>query len=172
VLYTIGHSNKSAAEIVDTLEEFGVEHLVDVRHFPRSRAQPQFNLETFPDALARAGIRYTHLEALGGRRPKSRAIAPDVNAGWTHQAFHNYADYALTDEFQAGLTALLALAEHETCAIMCAEVLWWRCHRRIISDYLMMHGVSVRHIMTREKCDAALPTPFAVRAGDGLLTYG
>jgi uncharacterized protein (DUF488 family) len=171
VLYTIGHSNRSAREIVEALASFGVTRLLDVRRFPASRSQPQFNGPAFAKVLRRAGISYLHMEELGGRRSKSRRAAERRNAGWEHQAFHNYADYAETPPFQRALKELLAMARQETCAILCAEALWWRCHRRIIADYVMARGVEVVHIFPDGKGQPAFMTPFAVVRDKGRIQY-
>jgi uncharacterized protein (DUF488 family) len=170
-VYTIGHSTRSAAELIAILRAFGVVHLVDIRTIPRSRTNPQFNSEALRVTLRRAKIGYTHLPALGGLRPKSRLVDPSLNAGWERPPFHNFADYAEKAEFRAGLSALLELAERETCAVMCAEAVWWRCHRRIIADHLLAGGSPVAHIMGKGKIDAAKLTPGAVIGGDGRLVY-
>src|SRR5207342_176204 len=112
---------------VAALRAWEVETLVDIRHFTRSRANPQFNANMLAKKLPKAGIRYVELRSLGGRRGKSKTVPPARNAGWQVAAFKNYADYAESAEFQRALKSLLA--RKETCAIMCAEVLWWRCHR-------------------------------------------
>ena len=160
-LYTIGHSNRTYAELVAALRAHGVETLVDIRHFTRSRANPQFNATTLGKKLARDRITYVTLPELGGRRGKSQLVEPARNAGWQHPAFKNYADYAETPEFQAGLARLLALAADSPTAIMCAEVLWWRCHRRIVTDYALARGLAVFHIFTPTKLERAKRTPFA-----------
>lgn len=166
VLYTIGHSRRTADQVIDILDAVAVESVVDVRGVPRSRANPHFNLDVLPRTLADADIDYVHVPALGGRRTRSRAVEESVNAGWTHRAFHNYADYATTAPFQRGLDQLLALALRRTCAIMCAEAVWWRCHRRIIADHVLAHGVRVVHLFTTSRRERASMTPFAV-VGDG-----
>jgi uncharacterized protein (DUF488 family) len=160
-LYTIGHSTRSYDELVAALRAWDVTTLVDVRHFTRSRANPQFNAASLRRRLPRAGIAYVHLPDLGGRRGRSRDVAPERNAGWTHAAFKNYADYAETPAFAAALAELLALAARETCAIMCAEAVWWRCHRRIVADYALTRRVPVFHIFTPTKATRATRTPFA-----------
>ncbi len=160
-LYTIGHSTRTYAELVAALRAWDVDTLVDIRHFTRSRANPQFNAAALTRKLPRDGITYVAMPELGGRRGRSKEVAPARNAGWQHSAFKNYADYAETPEFQAGLAALLARAKKSTCAIMCAEVLWWRCHRRIVADYAMARGFAVFHIFTPTKVERAKRTPFA-----------
>jgi uncharacterized protein (DUF488 family) len=111
--------------------------------------------------LPRAGIRYVLLHGLGGRRGRSKTADPARNAGWRVAAFHNYADYAETPEFGEALDELLALARTQTCAIMCAEAVWWRCHRRIVADYALTRGARVFHIFTPTKAERATRTPFA-----------
>jgi uncharacterized protein (DUF488 family) len=160
-LYTIGHSNRSYDELVAALRAWEVTTLVDIRHFTRSRANPQFNAASLRRRLPRAGITYVHLPDLGGRRGRSRDVPPERNAGWTHAAFKNYADYAETPAFADALAELLALAARETCAIMCAEAVWWRCHRRIVADYALTRRVPVFHIFTATKATRATRTAFA-----------
>jgi uncharacterized protein (DUF488 family) len=126
--FTIGHSTRAIEEFVDLFREADVQVVVDVRSIPRSRTNPLYNRETFPEALSAYQIDYVYVAALGGRRGKSRDVPPLVNAFWEHQSFHNYADYALTDAFQAGLVELRRSGHARRCAIMCAE--GWRCHRR------------------------------------------
>ena len=133
---------------VDLLHIGQIETVVDIRSTPRSRTNPQFNFDTLPHALTAWNIGYTQIVELGGRRRKSTTISPDVNAFWTHQSFHNYADHALSDEFNSGLTRLLELSATQRCAIMCSESLWWRCHRRIVADYLLHNGRTVLHLMS------------------------
>jgi uncharacterized protein (DUF488 family) len=160
-LYTIGHSTRTFEELVAALAAWDVTTLVDIRHFTRSRANPQFNAAALSRKLPRKGIAYVELPALGGRRGRAKDVDPERNAGWTHPAFKNYADYAETAEFAAGLDALLALAARDTCAIMCAEAVWWRCHRRIVADYAITRRVPVFHIFTPTKAERAKRTPFA-----------
>lgn len=139
-----------------------METLVDIRHFTRSRANPQFNAAVLRRTLPRLGLGYLEMPALGGRRGRSKTADPERNAGWRVAAFHHYADYAETAEFRAGLDELLARAEKETCAIMCAEAVWWRCHRRIVADYaLTSRRVIVWHLFTATKRERAERTPFA-----------
>ena len=170
-LYTIGHSTRGAGEFVDVLRAFGVTRVVDIRSVPRSRTNPQFNAEVLPEALRGAGINYVHLAALGGRRSKSKCVEEDKNAGWERPPFHNYADYAETAPFDAGLRDLLAMASSETCAIMCAEAVWWRCHRRIVTDHVLAHGVPVVHLLGQGKSKPAFLTPFAVVGTNACVSY-
>lgn len=170
-VFTIGHSTRTIAEFVALLRESSVTLLADVRSIPRSRAMPQFNADTFPAELAASGIAYRHLTALGGRRHHRKGAPPSPNTFWQVAAFRNYADYAETAEFRAGLDELLALARDARCAIMCAEAVWWRCHRRIVADYLMSRGETVKHIMgPHAVVDAALTPGARVLAG-GAIRY-
>ena len=171
VVFTIGHSTRTLEELVSLLRDSGITLLVDVRSIPRSRAMPQFNIETLPIALAAAGIRYQHLRALGGRRHHPKGSPPSHNTYWRVPAFRNYADYAETDEFRAGLNTLRELARGERCAIMCAEAVWWRCHRRIIADYLLSEGTTVEHIMGPGQIVPATITPGAIVQTNGTLRY-
>jgi len=153
------------------LQQAAVDLVVDVRAFPRSRTNPQFNIDTLPESLAVVGIGYQHLRALGGRRHHSADAPPSPNTLWRNQSFRNYADYAATDEFRAGLDELRALILERRCAIMCSEAVWWRCHRRIIADYLLAEGMSVGHIMGPNSIQPARLTPGARRLPGGTLLY-
>lgn len=170
-IFTIGHSTRTIAEFVALLREFGVDLLVDVRSVPRSRTNPQFNADALPDALAAAGMTYVHLCTLGGLRHRRKDAAPSPNTFWRNDSFRNYADYAATAAFRAGFDELRALARDHCCAIMCAEAVWWRCHRRIIADYLLADGISVAHIMGHNKADPAKLTPGAHLLPGGTLVY-
>ncbi len=170
-LYTIGHSTRRASELVEILRAFGVTRLVDIRRIPRSRTNPQFNLDELPATLKKAGVAYTHLASLGGRRAKSKRVEERTNAGWERQPFHNYADYAMTMPFREGLRELLEIAARDTCVIMCAEAIWWRCHRRLVADHVLSHGVPVVHLFTRQKSEKAALTPFAVIGGRARVSY-
>jgi Domain of unknown function DUF488 len=135
--FTIGHSTRSIEEFVGSLQSVGVRFLVDVRTVPRSRRNPQFNREVLPAMLADVQIGYEHLAALGGLRGHKRDISLAVNAFWQNESFHNHAHYAMTEQFRAGLARLRHLGHQSPTAIMCAEAVWWQCHRRIIADYLI-----------------------------------
>jgi len=167
---TIGHSTRTIPEFVDLLRAGEATRVVDVRTVPRSRTNPQYNLDRLPDELAPYQVRHEYIRELGGLRGKAAGIAPEVNGLWRNQSFHNYADYALTEDFRRGLDRLLELAATERCAIMCAEAVWWRCHRRIIADYLMARGIEVLHLMGGDRVEPAKPTPGAVMEGDS-VTY-
>lgn len=168
---TIGHSNRAADEVIDMLRAARVEMLVDVRAFPRSRANPAFNIETFPAELAQVQIAYRHSRELGGRRPKQDDVPEDINALWRVRSFHNYADYALGEDFGAAFAELVDLGTERRVALMCSEAVWWRCHRRIITDYLLLNGHPVDHLMAAGRIDPAKPTPGAVATTDGKVVY-
>jgi uncharacterized protein (DUF488 family) len=170
-IFTIGHSTRTIVEFLALIEQAAVDLLVDVRSIPRSRTNPQFNADALPEELAGAGILYRHLPALGGLRHRKRGAPPSPNTLWRVAAFRNYADYAATDAFRIGLDELEALARDHCCAIMCAEAVWWRCHRRIIADYLLAEGFPVAHIMGRGKIDPAKLTPGARPLPGGTLVY-
>lgn len=167
VIFTIGHSNRSLEEFLALLVTRGVEILVDVRSFPRSRHNPQFNRESLPEALASSGIEYFHLSGLGGRRKPRK---DSINTGWQNLSFRGYADYLQTAEFEKNLATLLDLAEKRPTAIMCAESVPWRCHRWLIADALTVRGVDVEHILSLEATKRHEITKFA--SVDGLrLSY-
>jgi uncharacterized protein (DUF488 family) len=171
MVFTIGHSTRSAAELIALLQEAGVELLVDVRTVPRSRFNPQFNTDVLPQTLAEAGIGYRHMPALGGLRHRPKGAPPPPNGLWQNEAFQAYADYALTPAFHAALDELRHLAHDHTAAVMCAEAVWWRCHRRIVADYLLAAGEEVRHIMAPGKIESASLTPGAEPQPDGAILY-
>ena len=141
--------------------------IVDVRKMPRSRTNPQFNSDALPVALAERQIGYRHIATLGGLRGRSPALAVSPNTLWRNKSFRNYADYALTPPFKIGLAELVTLSQSRTCAIMCAEVLWWRCHRRIIADYLLAGDAAVSHILTMDDIKPATLTHGAERVPEG-----
>ena len=170
-LYTIGHSTRPAGELIDILRASAVTRVVDIRRIPRSRTHPQFGIDVLPETLAGAGLDYVHLAALGGLRGKCKGAVAGANAGWARRSFRNYADYAQTPLFAEGLRDLLELAARQTCAIMCAEAVWWRCHRRIVTDHVLAHHVAVVHLFTRTKQTPASLTPFAVVDGDAGVSY-
>ena len=132
---------------------------------------PQFNADALPGTLHEAAIGYRHLAALGGLRHRAKGAPPSPNGLWRNEAFQAYADYAMTAPFRAGLGELLGLAEGHVCAIMCAEAVWWRCHRRIIADYLLAGGVAVEHILGPENINPATMTPGAEPHRDGTIVY-
>ena len=159
--FTIGHSTRTIEEFADLLRAEQVCVVVDVRTVPRSRTNPQFNRDTLPESLAAHQIGYEHIASLGGLRGKQRLEGPSPNAFWENNSFRNYADHALTPGFRAGFDRLRALGAERRVAIMCAEAVWWRCHRRIIADYLLAAGDAVFHILGPGKVEAARMTPAA-----------
>jgi uncharacterized protein (DUF488 family) len=169
--FTIGHSTRTIVEFVDLLQESGVGLVIDVRSIPRSRTNPQFNQETLPETLEPWQIGYEHIAELGGRRGKSRDAETSPNTYWRVRSFQNYADYALTLPFAAGLARLRERGGEQRCVIMCAEAVWWRCHRRIIADYLLAATEQVKHILGKSHVDAASLTPGAVVRNDGTVVY-
>lgn len=170
-VFTIGHSTHSLDELVAMLKTSGVDYLVDVRTVPRSRTNPQFNKESLPESLQGTGISYAHIKALGGLRSHPKGAPPSKNMFWDNTSFRNYADYAESDDFRAGLDELKTLSAKHHCAIMCAEAVWWRCHRRIIADYLLAEGYPVVHIMGVNKTEPAKLTPAAHPMPDGTILY-
>jgi uncharacterized protein (DUF488 family) len=169
--FTIGHGRRPLSEFVDRLREAEVTLVADVRTVPRSRTNPQYDRDVLPHALAPSRIAYEHIAALGGLRGKTRDVPPKLNAFWQNKSFHNYADYAIGDEFHAGFSRLLELGLARRCAIMCAETLWWRCHRRIITDYLIAAGETVFHILGTNHIMPAHVTPAAKLGPSGTLCY-
>jgi len=163
----MGHSTRSSEEFVKMLVAHGVQVLVDVRMFPGSRRYPQFNRAALAESLAEMGIEYKHEARLGGRRTPR---ADSHNTAWKNASFRAYADYMETDEFKSAVEELLELARDARVAVMCAEAVWWRCHRSLISDYLKAAGHTVIHILNETKTE---PHPFtsAARIVDGKLSY-
>ncbi|TYB91218.1 DUF488 family protein [Oceaniovalibus sp. ACAM 378] len=168
---TVGHSNRSLAEFVDILQRARVQTVCDVRSFPRSRTNPWFNIDSLPKELERYQIGYRHFPDLGGRRNIQHDIPDDVNAFWRNRSFHNYADYAMSEQFAQAYRALVELGEQQIIAMMCSEAVWWRCHRRIITDYLILNGYDVIHLMGNGREDPAKPTPGADRIAAGKVIY-
>lgn len=169
--FTIGHSNRSMAEFAALLRDPDVKRVVDVRKMPMSRSNPQFNGEALASALALLGIGYEHLAPLGGLRGKTQGLPAALNGFWTNPSFHNYADYALSAPFRAGLELLRDIGHRQSCAIMCSEAVWWRCHRRIIADYLLARGEAVFHILSEARPEPARLTAGAMVQPDGLIFY-
>lgn len=170
--FTIGHSSRPVAEVVDLLRQAGADMVADVRKMPRSRNNPQFNGDVLARTLGAHQIGYRHLAKLGGLRGRSPALPVSPNTFWRNRRFRNYADYAMTPPFREGLAELLRLGRQRTCAIMCAEALWWRCHRRIIADYLLDAGADVFHILGPNNIVPATPTPGLARTPAGLRYAG
>jgi uncharacterized protein (DUF488 family) len=184
-IWTIGHSTRSIDDFISLLDQKGIKLLADVRTLPGSKRYPQFNKEALAESLSARGIRYEHFPELGGRRKTKR---DSRNTAWRNASFRGYADYMETDQFQKGVERLLAFARNDglgsrrndrdgsetvtpwSAAIMCAEAVWWRCHRSLISDYLKARGIEVMHILDSNKIE---PHPFtsAARIVNGELSY-
>lgn len=169
--FTIGHSTRPIGEFIAMLANSEIGLVVDVRTVPRSRTNPQYNRETLPASLSEYQIAYEHVAELGGLRPRAHDIAPSVNGFWENQSFHNYADYAMSAGFRSGLARLRELGSVRRCAVMCAEAVWWRCHRRIIADYLLIAGEQVFHILGLGKIVPASLTKLARPHPGGALIY-
>jgi uncharacterized protein (DUF488 family) len=169
--FTIGHSVRPLGVSTGLLKAADVRLVVDVRTFPRSRTNPQYNGDTLPSSLSGFQIGYGHIPELGGRRGRQPTVPRATNAFWQNESFHNYADYAMGNDFHTALERLRQLGHSERCAIMCAETLWWQCHRRIISDYLIAAGEAVFHILGPDHIARAFMTPAARLGSDGVLTY-
>lgn len=168
--FTIGHSTRTVAELAGLLQLAEVTMLVDVRTVPRSRTNPQFNRDGLDAALGTYQIGYSHSAALGGLRGRQKGLGPSPNGLWENASFRNYADYALTAPFRAGLAELRETGAGQPTVIMCAEAVWWRCHRRIIADYLLAAGETVFHILGPDSIKPATLTPGA-RPGDSGIVY-
>lgn len=166
-VWTIGHSTRPIGEFLDLLSEFGIEAVADVRRYPGSRHQPQYARDNFGRTIEETGRAYCWLPSLGGRR---RPAPDSPNTVWRSAAFRGYADYLATEEFAAGLTELTMLAGGLRTAIMCAEAVWWRCHRSLIADVLKSLGFRVMHILGTGSVKEHPYTPPA-RIAAGHLTY-
>jgi uncharacterized protein (DUF488 family) len=166
-VWTIGHSTRTADELLAVLAAHEIEAIVDVRRFPGSRRLPQFGSAALEASLRATGVSYRWIEALGGRR---RADPASPNDAWQNEAFRGYADHTGSEEFAEGLFELLMVASGLRSAVMCAEMLWWRCHRRIIADVLVSLGYEVRHIRDGGAAELHELAPPG-RLVDGVLTY-
>jgi uncharacterized protein (DUF488 family) len=178
-IWTIGHSTRTIDVFISLLDEHGIRLLADVRSLPGSKRYPQFNKEALSNSLGKSGINYEHFPELGGRR---KAQPESKNTAWRNASFRGYADYMETDDFYKGIKRFLDLVRHGTnpsdrrtaeagpTAIMCAEAVWWRCHRALIADYLKAQGMEVRHIIDANKSE---PHPYtsAARIVNGALSY-
>lgn len=160
-IYTIGHSNRPFEDFLALLTENEIEVLADIRTVPKSRTYPYFNTESLAESLPKNGIQYVHIPRLGGLR-KTKKDTPSRNTAWENSSFRNYADYAETESFREGLSELTAIARKNRTAYMCSEAVWWRCHRRIVTDYLLAVGWKVLHIMAPHKATEATLNPQAV----------
>jgi len=167
-IWTIGHSTRKIDIFLSLLEENGIKLVADVRMFPGSKRYPQFGREPLTKSLGEHGIRYEHFSELGGRR---KAKPDSKNTAWRNESFRGYADYMETDDFRKGIARLIDLAkESGPTAIMCAEAVWWRCHRSLISNYLKARGVEVIHVLDEKKTE---PHRFssAAQIVNGELSY-
>jgi len=166
-LFTVGHSTHSFPEFLDIITFHHISRIIDVRTVPRSRHNPQFNKETFPETLAKSGLDYFHLPGLGGLRTPHK---DSLNTQWRNPSFRGYADYMQTDSFKKNLEELIELATKRRSAIMCAESLPWRCHRWLIADALAVRGMAVLHVMGKNSVKPHELTPFA-RVNELQLSY-
>jgi len=167
IIWTIGHSTKTLDEFIDNLKTFDIELIVDVRGLPGSSKFPQFNKENLMVSLPEKGINYIHISNLGGRRKVNK---DSKNTAWRHAAFRGYADYMETADFKIGIDQLIFIAEKNRTAIMCAEVLWWRCHRSLIADYLKLNDWKVIHILSNHKTEEH-PFTQPAKIKNGRLDY-
>ena len=167
IVFTIGHSRRKIEDFKKILEKYGVQVLVDIRRIPRSRTNPQFNDDALSSSLRKSGIKYIHIEGLGGHR---RPVPNSVNMGWRNDSFRGYADYMQTDEFSKFLDELISLANSDQVAIMCAEAVPWRCHRSLVADALVVRGFRVVDILDEEHSKDHTLTQFARVQGTG-ITY-
>jgi uncharacterized protein (DUF488 family) len=169
-LFTIGHSNRSFEDFLSLLKEFQIRLIADIRRYPSSRKFPHFNRETLAELLSAQGIQYVWFEALGGRRH----TAPDKkspNTGFKSPGYRNYADHMMTDEFLAAADELIALVKKLRTAIMCAEKFFWKCHRRLLSDFLYVQGITVFHILEHGTLQEHKLTQGMVVTDNGLVIY-
>jgi uncharacterized protein (DUF488 family) len=157
-IYTVGHSTRPIEDFIALLAAHGVEQLIDIRTIPRSRTNPQFNRDTLPKTLERAGIEYLHIPELGGLR-HARPDSP--NTAWRNASFRGYADYMQTPEFTKAIAQLIEIAQGKQTAIMCAEAVPWRCHRSLVADALTARGVPVEDILSATRRSPHKLTPFA-----------
>jgi len=167
IVLTIGHSTRTLVEFIGLLQVHGATRVVDVRTVPRSRNNPQFNEDSLPRALKKAGLGYVHLPGLGGLRHAKR---DSLNVGWRNASFRGYADYMQTPAFEQSLEELIRLAKQERIAIMCAEAVPWRCHRSLIADALLVRGIRTEDIMSPTRRQVHVLTPFA-KVRDTTITY-
>ena len=166
-IYTVGHSTRTVEEFIGLLKSFGIDLVADIRTVPKSRHNPQFHIDQLAGSLASAGIEYRHLPGLGGLR---RATKDSINTGWRNASFRSYADYMSTPPFQAAVAELIALAAQHVTVIMCAEAVFWRCHRTLVADALLVRGIDVQHIMGAGKLTPGTMTSFAKPDGTQ-ITY-
>ena len=166
-IWTVGHSTCSMDELLGLLQAHSIQLVADVRRYPASRRFPHFHQQPFAAELGKSGIEYEHFPELGGRRA---ARADSINTAWRNEAFRGYADYMQTEPFQAGVARLLEEAAVKRTALLCAEAVWWRCHRALIADHLKAQGHTVLHILSAGKTQVHPFTP-AARILEGKLSY-
>ncbi len=166
-VFTIGHSTRTLEEFVSLLKSYGIEKVVDVRTIPRSRHNPQFNMDALAIFLRRRGIGYFHMKGLGGLR---HALKDSLNTGWQNSSFRGFADYMQTEEFEESLKKLMEMTATKRVALMCAEAVPWRCHRSLIADALSVRDMKVIHIMSATSRHAHVITSFA-RVRGKKITY-
>lgn len=166
-VWTVGHSTRTLEMFITLLKHHGIQAVADVRRFPGSRRLPQYMSEQLEASLTAHGIAYIWIEELGGRR---RAPADAAPSAWRNASFRGYAEHLKSEEFAVGLNQLLRTATRQPTAIMCAELLWWRCHRSMVADVLKLKGIDVLHIQDEQR---VIVHPFTspARQVDGLLTY-
>ncbi|MCO6430290.1 MAG: DUF488 domain-containing protein [Deltaproteobacteria bacterium] len=161
-IFTVGHSNQPIAEFIETLQAYKLKLLIDVRTIPKSRHNPQFGEQRLKRSLARVGIEYIHMPGLGGlRRPQKDSR----NSAWRNASFRGFADYMQTDEFEENLSRLISKSKRKRLVMMCAEAVPWRCHRSLIADALLAHGIPVEEILNKSSHRPHRMTPFAKRRG-------
>jgi uncharacterized protein (DUF488 family) len=168
VVYTVGHSTRSLDELAQPLNRAGVAELIDIRSVPHPRRHPHFDRDALARSLPERGVDYTHEQSLGGFR---RPLAQSPNGGWDQQAFRGYADHMASEEFRSGLRRLQERARRRSVCVMCAEAQWWRCHRRLLADALLVRGWQVLHLGLGDGSVAHELTPFALLGEDHALTY-
>ena len=166
VIFTIGHSTRSVEDFLQLLKECNISQVVDIRTIPRSRHNPQYNIEALPHTLSQAGISYRHMAGLGGLRHAHR---DSPNPGWRNASFRGFADYMQTAEFKENVQVLIDLAGKEIITLMCAEAVPWRCHRSLIADALLIRGMKVEHILNHRSRRTHLLTPWAQVTGDEII---
>ena len=161
--YTMGFSNRTWEQTVEILEAFTIQRLVDIRTLPGSKHTPQFNLEHLKEALPPLGIEYVHVKALGGLRKPLKDSS--VNSAWQNASFRGYADYMQTPEFEASLANLIQMIKEKVTVYCCTEAVFWRCHRGLVSDALLVRGFRIGHIFSAEKVQEHKLTKFAKTKG-------
>lgn len=167
IIYTIGHSTHSLDEFIQMLQSFLIKSVVDIRRFPGSKKFPQFNQKNLEINLTELGIKYLHLEGLGGRRKDN---GNSENSRWRNASFRGYSTYMETDDFKTAISQLIDIASQNITVYMCSEAVWWRCHRAMVSDYLKAKGWEVRHIMAIGKFEEH-PYTSAAKVVDGKVSY-